>query len=273
MGGEPYWLIGPGVGRDDGRFHSGQDAGMVHRSAAEGFGREAATYQRARPTYHPDLVARFLDRYSSDQVLEIGAGTGIFTNEIAGPGTSIVAVEPVEEMRLRLAEEAPDVDVRAGTAGNLPVDDGSVGTVVVAQSFHWFDYEAALDDIHRVLRPGGYLVTVWNVKSGDEPWFKRYMEIVDRHAGDTPRHADMRWRVAIDKDPRYESVDDWKADHPRPTDKAGVVSRALSTSFIAALPDVEREAVVSDLMRALQTVEEPIQFPYRAELQAWQKIH
>ena len=251
--------------------HSSQDARMVHRSAAEGFGREAATYQQARPTYHPDLIARFLDRYASGQVLEIGAGTGIFTKEIVGRGASIIAVEPVMEMRQRLAEAVPGVDVRDGTAEALPVEAESVDTVVVAQSFHWFDYESALDDIHRVLRPGGHLLTVWNVKSGDEPWFKRYMEIVDRHAGDTPRHADMRWRAAIDNDPRYESVDDWQADHPRPTDRAGVVSRALSTSFIAALPEVEREAVVSDLMKALDTVEGPIQFPYRAELQAWRK--
>ncbi len=244
---------------------------MVHRSAAEGFGREAATYQQARPTYHPDLIARFLDRYTAGQVLEIGAGTGIFTKEIVGRGATIIAVEPVMEMRQRLAEAVPGADVRDGTAEALPVEAESVDTVVVAQSFHWFDYESALDDIHRVLRPGGHLLTVWNVKSGDEPWFKRYMEIVDRHAGDTPRHADLRWRVAIDNDPRYESVDDWQAGHPRPTDRAGVVSRALSTSFIAALPEVEREAVVSDLMKALDAVEEPIQFPYRAELQAWRK--
>ena len=61
-----------------------------------------------------------------------------------------------------------------------------------------FDYLPALDEIHRVLEPGGHLVTVWNVKDGDAARYRRYMEIVDRHADDTPRHADMRWRRAID---------------------------------------------------------------------------
>ena len=246
---------------------------MVHESASGGFGREASTYQRARPAYHPDLVNRFLNLYGCGDVLEIGAGTGIFTQQIADRCPSLVAVEPVPAMRERLIEALPDIDVREGTAAALPVTSGAFDTVVVAQSFHWFDYGGALDEIDRVLRHGGHLVTVWNVKAGDAAWFQRYMEIVDRHAGGTPRHADLRWRSAIDADQRFDLVDDWNADHPRSTDKAGVVARALSTSFIAALSQADRDEVVADLLKALEAVEEPLSFPYRAELQAWRRSH
>jgi SAM-dependent methyltransferase len=246
---------------------------MVHQSAGEGFGREALTYQRARPAYHPDLVVRFINRYGSGDILEIGAGTGIFTQQIADRCTGLVAVEPVPAMRERLMDALPDVDVREGTAEALPVASGAFDTVVVAQSFHWFQHRQALDEIDRVLRGGGHLVTVWNVKAGDASWFARYMEIIDRHAGETPRHADMRWRAAIDADERFELVDDWKADHPQTTDSAGVISRALSTSFIAALPQAAREQVIEDLRAALEAVEEPLDFPYRAELQAWRRRH
>lgn len=242
---------------------------MVHGAAAAGFGRDASTYQRARPSYHPDLVTRFISRYGSGATLEIGAGTGIFTQQIVDQGVSVVAVEPVEEMRQRLLNRVPAVDARDGTAEQLPVEADSFDTVAVAQSFHWFDFELALDEIHRVLRQGGHLVTVWNVKVGDVAWFKKYMEIVDRYAGDTPRHADMRWRAAIDADRRYEIVDDWHIDHPKQVDKAGIVSRALSTSFIAALPDHDRNLVAAEILRALESVDEPLDFPYRAELQAW----
>ena len=242
---------------------------MVHDAAAQGFDRESSTYQRARPSYQSQLVARFVERYGTGIVLEIGAGTGIFTQQIVDEGVTVVAVEPVRGMRERLVDSVPAVDVREGTAEALPVGSASFDTVVVAQSFHWFDWEPALNEIHRVLRPGGHLVTVWNVKDGDTDWFEAYMEIVDRHAGDTPRHADMRWRAAIDGDRRYELVDDWHVDHPRPTDRDGVVARALSTSFIAALPDDDREQVATDLRRALEGITEPLHFPYRAELQAW----
>ena len=246
---------------------------MVHQSASEGFGREASIYQRARPAYHPDLVVRFLNRYGSGDVLEIGAGTGIFTEQITTRCPSLVAVEPVLAMRERLIDGLPGIEVREGTAEALPVASGSFDTVVVAQSFHWFNYEAALDEIDRVLRRGGHLVTVWNVKAGEAPWFERYMEIVDRHAGTTPRHADLRWRTAIDADERFDLVDDWNENHPQPTDKAGVVSRALSTSFVAALSQAERNELAADLLEALDLVEEPFDFPYRAELQAWRRHH
>jgi len=243
---------------------------MVHQSAADGFGSAASTYQKARPNYHPELIAGFLERYGAGDVLEIGSGTGIFTQPIVKGGAKVVAVEPVAAMRDRLTEAVPGVDVCDGTAEALPVGSNSFDTVAVAQSFHWFDYPAALDEIDRVLRPGGHLVTVWNVKAGDAPWFARYMGIVDRHAGDTPRHADMRWRAAIDADHRFQLVEDWAIDHPRPTDKAGIVSRALSTSFISALPDDDQNAVASELIAMLDDVQEPLSFPYRAELQAWE---
>lgn len=210
-----------------------------------------------------------MERYAGGTVVEIGAGTGIFTAQVVDEGVSVVAVEPVAGMRQRLLEALPNVDIREGTAEALPLNDESCDTVVVAQSFHWFDWEAALNEMHRVLRRGGHLVTVWNVKNGDAGWFQAYMEIVDRHAGDTPRHADMHWRAAIDGDPRYELIDDWHVDHPRPMNREGVVARALSTSFIAALPEEDQQRVATDLRRALEGVSEPLDFPYRAELQAW----
>ncbi len=67
-------------------------------------------------------------------------------------------------MRAVLASSLPGIDVVAGTAEDMPLDDAAVNTVVVAQAFHWFDHGRALDEIHRVLQPHGHLVTVWNVR-------------------------------------------------------------------------------------------------------------
>jgi SAM-dependent methyltransferase len=246
---------------------------MLNEGVATILNERGALHQRARPAYHPDIVARFVERYGTGTVLEIGAGTGIFTQQIVDEGVSVVAVEPVAGMRQRLVDALPGVDVRDGTAESLPVERASCDTVVVAQSFHWFDWKPALNEIHRVLRHGGHLVTVWNVKDGDTDWFEAYMAIVDRHAGDTPRHADMLWRAAIDGDRRYELVDEWGVDHPVRMDRDAVIARALSTSFIAALPNDDREEVATELRRVLKSVGEPLHFPYRAELQAWRTDH
>lgn len=242
---------------------------MMHRAAAEGFEGEADRYQRARPGYHPELVERFVSSFGSGRVIEIGAGTGIFTAELVGRGVEVLAIEPVDAMRKILARRLAGADVAPGTAERLPAETDSFDVAVVAQAFHWFDHAPALDEIHRVLRPGGHLVTVWNVKEGDTAWYRRYMDIIERHAADTPRHADMRWRRAIDGDARFELVDDWQIDNSQPIDEDGIVDRALSTSFIAALPDDQRALVASDIRAALAGIVEPLRFPYRGELQAW----
>lgn len=244
---------------------------MVHQTAASGFGTDTHRYDSARPDYHPQLIERFVDSFGSGSILEIGAGTGIFTSQLTAHGVDVVAVEPLEAMRAQLAARLPGVEVNPGTAERLPADTASVDAVVVAQAFHWFDHVPALDEIHRVLRPGGHLVTVWNVKDGDADWYRRYMEIIDRHADDTPRYADMRWRRAIDEDQRFELVDEWSIDNSRPTDKDGVIDRALSTSFIAAMPRDKQQSVVNELTSILSSVDMPVSFPYRGELQAWSR--
>ena len=64
----------------------------------------------------------------------------------------------------------PDVPVHAGTAEQIPLDDDSVDAVLVGQAFHWFDHDAALDEIARVLRPGGVLGLLWNIRDDSIGW-------------------------------------------------------------------------------------------------------
>ncbi|HUR49171.1 MAG TPA: class I SAM-dependent methyltransferase [Acidimicrobiales bacterium] len=242
---------------------------MIHESAARGYGNRSVTYQQARPAYHANLVERFVSRYGSGCVVDVGAGTGIFTAQLVAAGVSVVAVEPVPEMRARIASTASPEEVLDGTAEDLPLADDSIDTVVAAQAFHWFDHPAALKEMHRVLRLGGFLVTVWNVRGASAPWVAAYDEILSRYEGATPRHKSMIWREAIDADPRFEFVEDWGIDNSQTTDVEGVVQRALSTSFIAALPASEQNRVELELREAIEPYGPEIDFPYRSELQSW----
>lgn len=78
----------------------------------------------------------------------------------------MVAVEPDAGMRRLLVAGCPGVEAIDGTAEQIPLADDSVDAVFVAQAFHWFDDEAALMEIARVLRPSGALVLMWNVANG-----------------------------------------------------------------------------------------------------------
>ena len=73
-----------------------------------------------------------------------------------------------------------------GTAEAIPLPAGSVDAVTVAQAFHWFDADAALAEIHRVLRPGGGLGLIWNAMEVDVEWVAVLRELVHAVRGSVP---------------------------------------------------------------------------------------
>lgn len=109
-------------------------------------------------------------------------------------GASVVAVDPIAEMQAKLREALPAVRTLDGTAEAIPLEDGSVDAAVVAQAFHWFDAGTALREIHRVLRSGGRLGRIWNVRDETSIWSRRLTELFDSLSGDGPRYQHGRWR-------------------------------------------------------------------------------
>jgi ubiquinone/menaquinone biosynthesis C-methylase UbiE len=103
-------------------------------------------------------------------VLDLGAGTGIFTGQLVPFCANITAVEPTPGMRKVLSERLPSVRVLDGRDAAIPLLDASVDCVVVAQAFHWFDAPVALQEIHRVLVDGGRLGVLWNERDESVPW-------------------------------------------------------------------------------------------------------
>ncbi len=241
----------------------------LHSAASIGFQRQADVYAVSRPTYHPAIVDRCVREHVGGFVAELGAGTGILTAQLVAAGVVPIAIEPVASMREKLRERLPGLDIRDGNAESTHLDPSSVDTLIVGQAFHWFDYPATLDEIARVIRPGGSVVCLWNVRDETVPWVAQVTKVLERHAGDTPRHHTMQWRRAIEADNRFALVDDWVTPNPQPTTPSGVVDRTLSTSFIAALDDHIRESVLHEVRTIAEAVGQHFDYPYRSELQAW----
>ncbi len=244
---------------------------MVHESAQVGYEEQSGVYASARPSYHPDLIHRFVSRFGDGVVVDLGAGTGIFTGQLIEAGCVPIAIEPVVAMRQLLTVDHLNVRVLDGTAEDTGLHDDSVDCVVVAQAFHWFDHAGALREMHRVVRTGGHLVCVWNVRDESVEWVREFTDIVDRHAEATPRHRTMDWRRAIDADPLFEAVDDWSVPNPVAATPESVVARALSTSFIAALDHQQQHQVLEEIRALARSVGDRFEFPYRSEMQAWRK--
>ena len=169
----------------------------VHQAAASGFAATADVYARGRPDYPAALDAWLRDRVglAPDRIaVDLGAGTGKFIPRLASTGAALIAVEPVDAMRSELARRFPHVDARAGTADALPLDGASLDAVVCAQAFHWFATPDAVAEIARVLRPGGILALVWNVRDESLPWVRRLTGLFSDYEGDAPRFHKGDWR-------------------------------------------------------------------------------
>jgi SAM-dependent methyltransferase len=224
---------------------------------------DGARYDAARPDYPAaalDWISAGLGLGAASRVLDLGAGTGIMTRQLAALVGSVVAVEPSDGMREVLAASLPGVEALAGTAEAIPLPDGCVDAVVVAQAFHWFDPGPALAEIHRVLRPGGGLALVWNERDESVPWVAALSRA-------------MRWDVAMP----YEVGRDFSAvvaagpfgaverasfTHRQVLSRSGVYRRVETTSYIAAMGDEERAAVMAAVARVVEALDEPISLPY-----------
>jgi ubiquinone/menaquinone biosynthesis C-methylase UbiE len=225
----------------------------IHRTARVGFQVAAEQYERGRPEYPDEAVRALVEHLRIGRgtvVLDLAAGTGKLTRQLAPAGPRLVAVEPVEAMRATLAWTVPGVLAIAGRAEAIPLADGSVDAAVVAQAFHWFEPDAALAELHRVLRPEGRLGLVWNVRDETVSLMAEFTRIIESHRGDTPTHETGAWRDAFARSALFTSLEKRSVRHEQRLDREGVVDRALSISFIAMLPDQERGRV-TDEIRAL----------------------
>ncbi len=174
----------------------------LHEAAAQGFPGAAASYEAGRPTYPPQAVARLareLHLGTGRAVLDLAAGTGKLTALLVGTGACVVAVEPVAEMRAVLEAALPGVRALPGTAEAIPLGSGTVDAVTVGQAFHWFRGDEALREIHRVLRPGGGLGLLWNVRDTSVPWVARLSELMEPHRRDAPAYRSGAWREAFER--------------------------------------------------------------------------
>jgi ubiquinone/menaquinone biosynthesis C-methylase UbiE len=245
----------------------------VHR-AARGFDRAADVYDRVRPDYPPEAVewlADVLGLRAGRTVLDLAAGTGKLTAPLVVTGARVIAVEPSEEMLALLRRAAPTAEALTGTAEEIPLAGASVDAVTVAQAFHWFAKDIAIGEIHRVLRPGGALALVWNRRDLTAPAHALLEEAMARFVGDTPRHRDPDWNRAIERSPLFEPLAATELPNVQSLPPGGLVERAASTSFIAALPEAERGDLLDEVARREAALPKPIELPHVCELFAFRR--
>jgi SAM-dependent methyltransferase len=223
------------------------DEAAAHVRRARSFGRQARAYATFRPSYPADAVRWALEPVAAGRplstlrVLDLAAGTGKLTEVVAGLGATVVAVEPDTGMLAELRRRLPAVTGLTGRAEEIPAPDQAFDAAVVGQAFHWFDREAALAEIARVLRPGGTAAALWNLDDDRVPWVAGLGQISQRQ-GSLARFRDDRTFVGH---PAFEEIATAEFDHRVRQTSEQVVGLVATTSSVLVLPDDERVRVLA----------------------------
>ncbi len=219
---------------------------MDRDARAASFGPTAAAYARSRPNY-PEAAVDWLVPAGAARVLDLGAGTGKLTEALVARGLDVVAVDPSGAMLAELRRACPDAETLEGRAEAIPLPDGSVDAVVVAQAWHWFDPGRAAAEIARVLRPGGRLGLVWNTRDKSVEWVTRFERIVD--CGDTPAYD------AVPIVPPPLRGDETVTFHwELPFDEAALLDLTTSRSAFLVLPEPARDTMLEGVRQLFDEI-------------------
>jgi SAM-dependent methyltransferase len=142
------------------------------------------------PALFGQFVQPMLDSVAAgdgDRLLDVGTGTGVVARAAlkrVGSRGSVVAVDPNEAM-LAVAERlAPGVDMRRGSAEQLPLDDGEIDCVTCQFALMFFsDRRRAVEEMRRVVRPGGRVAVATWAAVAQSPGYAAMVELLADEIG------------------------------------------------------------------------------------------
>ena len=155
------------------------------------FSNRVENYLKYRPRYPPEIL-RLLEskcNLTSETVIaDLGSGTGFLTELFLQNGNKVFGVEPNSEMRAAgervLAHYTNFISID-GKAEATTLPQQSIDLISAGQAFHWFDREKARMEFERILKPGGWVVLVWNgFHAETSPLIKGYQEVMVEYGTD-----------------------------------------------------------------------------------------
>ncbi len=229
---------------------------MPASNATSRFSDRVENYIRYRPGYPPEalpLLKSACGLIPEHVVADIASGTGIWTRALLENGNRVFAVEPNPEMRQageRLLAAFPKFISVAGKAEATTLADASVDFVTAAQAAHWFDRGGSRREFNRILKPGGWLILLWNERIVDTtPFLREYEQLLLTYGTD---YADVRHERTtdavnefFDPAPYQERAFPMRQEF----DYAGLEGRLLSSSYAPGPGHPKHEPMLAELRR------------------------
>lgn len=194
---------------------------------------------------------------AGERILDLGCGDGRLTLEAAAGGARLTGVDLSPD--LAQDARARGLDVQVADAAALPYPDASFDAVLSNAALHWMTApEPVLGEVARVLKPGGRFVGEMGgagnvatiVGAIANAFAQRGIELTRAYPWYFPTPAQYRGLLegagfTVDRLERFA----------RPTDLPADISGWLATfaeSFLAQVPEADREALVADIRAALE---------------------
>ncbi len=159
-------------------------------------------YIKYRPGYPEEIIGILANEIGLNQdsiVADVGSGTGISTNLFLKNGNKVFGIEPNKKMReaaeLIFGTNSNFISVN-GTAEKTNLKELSIDIIFSAQAFHWFNLNATKKEFKRIIKPGGHIVLVWNVRKENNGFEKEYESILKS----IPEYKDVTHRNITDKE-------------------------------------------------------------------------
>lgn len=206
-------------------------------------------YTRYRPSY-PAEVAVLAEREcglrAGQAVADIGCGTGLLARLFLERDCDVFGVEPNPEMRdagrKALAGETRFHSID-GRAEATTLARASVDFVTAGQAAHWFEADAARAEFGRILKPGGWLMLVWNERRREPGFMSEYETLIARHAPE-------RSRIDTARISRLFGGSGWRMagfDHQQTLDAEGLRGRVASSSYTPLPGTAEFRALMAEV--------------------------
>jgi SAM-dependent methyltransferase len=227
------------------------------------FGAHAASYADNRPGYPTPAVRWVVDAASRPvvEVADVGAGTGALTRTLVDLGLEVAAYEPDPGMLDELGSRVPGATAALAPAEALPRPDASLDAILVGQAWHWFDHTAASDEFARVIRPGGAVGLLWNLRDVSLPWTRALADLI---GGEDTMQSPARDPEAqyVRLGAGWGPVERLEFRHEVEQDADSLVALVSTFSYVRLRPDAEQVyADIRDLVRTSPDLRGRTTFP------------
>lgn len=249
---------------------------MMSSDSKARFSNRVENYVKYRPSYPAEAVDYLYSvvGIKADSVIaDIGAGTGIFSKLLLERGSNVIAVEPNAAMREVAEQElgaSPNYRSHASAAEDTGLPADAVDFIVCAQSFHWFDRPAAQAEFHRILKPGGKAVLIWNSRlTSGTPFLEGYEQLLKQYSKDyekmthknisgaqlQPFFRDGNMHTAVFANRQLFNVEE-------------LIGRAMSSSYVPAEGEPNHTQMKQGLQELFERtqVDGKVSFDYETEL-------